>query len=109
MILKVIINEQTYPIEVAPEMLEEAEGIFRKMDADMDGGWQMSREWVQAPDPMQRCQIAADRLLTAIEKENRNLCAMMAAYILKRMPEVDAVDIDTSGDMTQTQILAARP
>ncbi len=109
MILKVIINEQTYPIEVPREMLEEAEGIFRKMDADMDRGWQMSRQWVQAPDPMQRCQIAADRLLTAIENENRNLCTMMAAYILKRMPGVDAVDIDTSGDMTQTQILSARP
>lgn len=109
MILKVIVNEQTYPIEVPPEMLEEAEEVFGKMDADMDRGWQMSREWVQAPDPMQRCQIAADRLLTAIENDNRNLCTMMAAYILKRMPGVDAVDIDTSGDMTQTQILTDRP
>ncbi len=104
MILKVIINEQTYPMDIPPHMLEDGEEFFSIMDTDMDAGWQMSREWVGNPDAMQRCQIAADKMLTAIEADNKPLAALMAAYILKRMPEVSSVDIDTSGDITQTQL-----
>jgi len=99
MILNVIINEQILPIEVSAELLDEAEALFQKMDRDMDRGWQMSRDWVERPDPMQRCQIVADKLLTAIERDERNVAAMMAGYILKRLPGVARVDIDTTGDM----------
>lgn len=105
MLLNVIINEETYPVTVPDDMLVDAEDVFQKMDADMDLGWQMSRKWVDHPNTLQRCQIAADRLLTAIENENQKLAALMAGYILKRMPGISAVDIDTSGDMTETEII----
>ena len=104
MILKVIVDERIIPIEVPDYMLAEAEEIFAKMDSDMDAGWQMSRTWVENPTVMQRCQIAADKILTAIHTENEKTATMMAAYILKRMPGTSSVDVDSSGDMTQTII-----
>ena len=103
MILKVLIDEQTYRLEVPDEALEEAEEYFRKLDADMDRGWQMSREWVEKPDVVQRCQIVADRLLTALETQRKPTANLMAAYILKRLPGVQAVRIDASGDMSGTE------
>jgi hypothetical protein len=105
MILNVIVEEQTYPIRVPDEILAGAGDYFEKMDADMDRGWQMSRRWVDRPNDVQRCQIAADRILTAIETENERLAALMAAYILQRMPGIDGVDIDISGDMTATELI----
>ena len=44
-------------------------------------------------------------MLTAIENENNKMTIMMAAYILKRMPGIDAIDIDTTGDMTATELI----
>tara|TARA_R110002096_G_scaffold318841_5_gene513125 strand:+ start:84 stop:407 length:324 start_codon:yes stop_codon:yes gene_type:complete len=102
MILKVVVDEKTIPIEVPDYMLVEAEELFNKMDLDMDAGWQMSREWVDSPDNVQRCQIAADKILTSIHNENEKMATLMAAYILKKLPNISSVDIDTEGDMTQT-------
>lgn len=104
MILNVIIDDQKIPIEVPDHLLQEAEEFFQKMDTDMDQGWQMSRAWVDQPDVTQRCQIAADRILTAFHTQNRAVATMMAAYILKKMTGANSIEIDTGGDMTQTLI-----
>ena len=104
MILNVIVDEQTIPIEVPADLLEDGVSFFAKMDKDMDQGWQMSRAWVESPNDMQRCQIAADRILTALYTENKEVATMMAAYILKKIPDIKFIDIDTSGDMLQTEI-----
>jgi len=105
MILKVTIDEKTFPLELEEEMISSAQEMFVKMDADMDQGWQMSRTWVSAPDDIQRCQIAADKLLTAVQQEKTATVGLMAAYILNKLPGVQAVDIDTSGDMTLTDLI----
>jgi hypothetical protein len=65
----------------------------------MDGGWQMSRDWVESPTLEQRCQIVADKLLSALEKENHKVGMLMAAYILKRLPNVEAVELDVQGEI----------
>lgn len=104
MILKAIVDERTIPIEVPDYMLTEAKDFFIKMDADMDAGWQMSRTWVESPDTKQRCQIAADKILSAIHTENEKIATLMAAYILTKIPTAESVDIDTEGDITQTNI-----
>lgn len=105
MILKVTIDEKTFPLEVDNEMMQGARDAFQKMDMDMDKGWQMSRTWVELPNDEQRCQIAADKMLTAIQQEKTATVGLMAAYILDKMPGIRAVDIDTSGDMTLTEII----
>ena len=67
---KVIIGEQVYAIEVPEELLAEAAEFHAKLDRDMDRGWQMSRQFVERPDRLQRCQIVADKLLTSIMNGN---------------------------------------
>jgi hypothetical protein len=107
MILKAIIEDNEYSLNVPDEVLTQAEPFFAGLDADMDGGWQMSREWVRNPDRLQRCQIVADKLLTALEKENHRLGMLMAGYILTRMPGVESVEMDTHGEIQNTQFTLA--
>ncbi|MGA7979713.1 MAG: hypothetical protein WCA32_05735 [Chromatiaceae bacterium] len=102
MILKAIIDDQEYTLNVPDAVVDQGEEIFAKLDRDMDNGWQMSREWVQNPDRLQRCQIAADKLLTALENQNHKTGVLMAGYILSRLPEVDAVEIDIHGEIQNT-------
>ena len=101
--LKVTAAGRTREIEVPEELLIEAEDFFARLDADMDRGWQMSRRWVENPDVVQRCQILADRLLTAWHREDPKMAGLAAAYILKRLPGTRHVTIDTDGDVTLTR------
>jgi hypothetical protein len=104
--LNVFIDDQMQQVEVPDDMIQDAEEFFARMDADMDKGWQMSRAWVDNPSIEERCQIAADRMLTAIMQENENTKTLMAGYILSRMPKATDVRIDTSGEMTGTEFIA---
>ena len=106
MILKLTIDDQTYEIEVDEQSMQEAEEFYTKMDGDMDKGWQMSRTWVEQPDLYQRCQIVADRILGAFHTENQKMVLLMSGYILSRVPHVDEVVVDTTGDITLTEIVA---
>jgi ribosome maturation protein Sdo1 len=105
MILNVTVDEQTIRVSVPEELIQEAEELYRKMDADMDKGWQMSRHWVESPDIYQRCQVAADKVLGALHQNNRNLMMLWSGYILSRMPGAGEVVVDTKGDITETVIL----
>ena len=107
MTLTVVIEGNAYAINVPDDIMEEGESFFQKMDKDMDKGWMMSREWVESPDQMQRCQIAADRIADSIHTENETLTYLMAGYILTRMQNVKEVHIDTDGDMMETQFITA--
>ena len=105
MILNVFAGEDAIPVTVPDDVLIEAETFFKKMDKDLDQGWQMSRDWIENLNTLQRCQVAADRLLTALETENRAMATMMAGYIISKLPGVKEIHIDTTGDMQQTDIL----
>jgi len=98
MLLNVAIDGQNIDINVPDSMLSEARDFFAKMDADLDKGYQMGRFWVENPNGEQRCQIAADKLVTAIENENRNMATMMSAYILSKAPHIESVVVDSTGN-----------
>ena len=104
---KVVIGKQVYAIEVPEELLRDAAESHARLDRDMDRGWQMSRQFVARPDRLQRCQIVADKLLTGIMNGNEATALLMAAYIALCMPGAIGVDIDTSGEMQNTQLLYA--
>ena len=104
MILTINIDDKAQQIEVSEELLKEGDDFFQKMDADMDKGWQMSREWIEKPDQIQRCQIVADKILSAISSENETMLMLMSGYIVSRVPNVESVHIDTSGEMMETEI-----
>jgi hypothetical protein len=102
MILKAIIDDQIYSLDVPDAVIAQGEEFFAELDRDMDKGWQMSRDWVDNPSQIQRGQIVADKLLTALENENRRVGLLMAGYLLKRLPNLDEVEIDVQGEIQNT-------
>jgi len=105
MILEVIVEGVSHKVDVPDDMLKEGEEFFQKMDADMDKGYQMHREWVEMPNREDRVRIVADRLLGGMESGKKTLVQLMAGYILTRMPGITGVDVDTGGEMQQTEII----
>lgn len=103
--LNVTLHEKTYAVKVPDEMLAEAEEFFQKMDRDMDRGWQMSRDFIENPDRTQRAQIVAHRLMLAMSAGKEPTILLMAGYILKRLPGVTGVVVDTDGEMLNTEIV----
>ena len=103
--LNIIIDGCSNAFDVPDGLIVEAKDYFDKLDTDMDKGWQMSRDWVECPDAAQRCQVAADKILTAIETDNEKMLMLMAAYILRTMPGVKSINIDITGDMNETDII----
>jgi hypothetical protein len=106
MILKVFLEDQVYPVEIPAYIINEAEDFFSMLDDDMNKGWQMSHIWVENPDAVQRCQIVADKLLTALQNDEQKTGVMMSAYIVNRLPESNEVHLSTSGDMNEHVISA---
>jgi len=102
--LTIVIDNESRDLQLPETIIEDGESFFQKMDNDMNQGWQMGPEYVESPDKVQRCQIAADKILTAIDTENENLLYLMAGYILSRMPEVKSIDINTEGELSDTLI-----
>ncbi len=103
--LNIIVEGRSNEFEVPDSILVDAKGFFNKLDTDMNKGWQMSRDWVENPDAEQRCRIAGDKLLTAIETDNEKLLMLMAAYILHTLPGVKSINIDVTGDMNETDLI----
>ena len=103
--LNIIVDGHANTFTVPDTLMHDAQDYFDKLNSDMDKGWQMSRDWVQCPTPEQRCQIAGDRILTAIETDNEKLLMLLVAYILKTMPGVKGIHIDTTGDMNETELV----
>lgn len=93
------IDDQIIALEVPDSLITDAAEYFDKMDRDMNCGWQMSRWWVPDPDLTQRCQIVADKLLTAIQKNDSETAMLMSAYILRAMPSTRRISINTDGEI----------
>jgi hypothetical protein len=96
--LNIIVDEYSMNITVPDDFLESSKASFDRLDGTMDQGVQLGQEWVAVPRQLQRCQAAADKLLTALETNNEGLAILSAGYILSRMPEVKRVWIDNSGE-----------
>ena len=105
MLLNVLVSGTTIPVNVPEMMLTEAQEFFKKMDKDMDKGWQMSQNWVEQLNSEQRCQVVGDKILTAIETENKHMMVMMSAYILYKVPGSTSIRISEDGDMNETEIV----
>lgn len=109
MLLNLIVGDYSMDLDVPTEYLDNKNPIYEKINTDMSAGWQMGREWVDKPNQYQRCQIAASKLLDALETSNQTLALMTAGYIASHFPKVRSVRIDTSGDMSGTEFTEHRP
>jgi len=103
--LNIIVDGRSNAFEVPDGLLSEAKDFFDKLDEDMSNGWQMSRDWVESPTAEQRCQIAGDKILTAIDTDNEKMLMLMVAYILRTSPGVKTINIDVTGDMNETELI----
>jgi hypothetical protein len=104
--LKVFIDGHEDIIKVPNNIVTGAGDYFNMMDTDMNRGYQMSHTWTESPDLYQKCQIAADHILTALETHNDKTATLMAAYILNRVPHVQEVHLDLTGNMNEHEIVA---
>ncbi len=105
MILNLNIDSEAYELEVPQQLIDEAEDFFSMMDKDMDKGWQMGRFWVETPDTFQRCQVAANKIVDAMHKEDKRMFYLMSAYIVKNMPDVKMVKVDTTAEIDEIDIM----
>lgn len=105
--LTIEFDDKCYSLDVPESLVTEAQDFFEKMDADMDCGWQMSRWWVPDPDSTQRCQIVADKLLTAMTNQDEPYAKLMCAYILRIRPSTRRIQINTDGEIQGNQFLDA--
>ena len=103
--IKITINDKSRDIDVPEDVMTDGKSFFDKMDKDMDRGWQMGADYVETPNQIQRCQIAADKILDAIGTENKMLMVLMAGYVLDRLPDTSELIIDTSGEVQNTEII----
>jgi len=103
--IKVLVEERVEEFDIPDELIEQGEDFFNKMDADMDKGWQMGHVWVESPSLIQRCQIAADKMMSAIHNENEKMFMLMGAYILKNKPDTDEIHLDSTGDIQTIDFL----
>ncbi|MCU7919791.1 MAG: hypothetical protein KZQ88_10495 [Candidatus Thiodiazotropha sp. (ex Dulcina madagascariensis)] len=101
--LNLIIDDWSMDLEIPEGYLATMSDSFDSMDRDMDRGWQIGQKWVKNPDPTQRCQLVAGKLLTALETDNEALALMMGSYILSRMSGVRQVIIDNNGEPEETR------
>ena len=100
--LNIIVDDYSMNLNVSEQYLAEASEAFDRLDAQMNSGIQLGRNWIENPDQLQRCQNAADKLLTALETDNEGLAMMSAGYILSRLPGTRRVQLDTSGSPEET-------
>jgi hypothetical protein len=101
--LNLIIDNWSMNLEIPEDYLETMADSFDKMDRDMDKGRRLGQRWIKEPNQQQRCQIAADKLLSALESNNQGMALLMGGYIVSRMEGVKQVIIDNNGEPQETE------
>jgi len=104
--IKLYIEDKVEEFEIPDQVIEQGEDFFKKMDADMDKGWQMGHIWVDKPNQLQRCQIVADKMTSAIHNENEKMFMLMGAYILKNKPDTEEIHLDSTGEIQTIDFIA---
>ncbi|MBL3588742.1 MAG: hypothetical protein JMN24_02980 [gamma proteobacterium endosymbiont of Lamellibrachia anaximandri] len=103
MLLKLIIGEYSMDMEIRENYLETMTDSFDKMDREMRLGVQLGQQWVGDPTQLQRCQVAADKLLSAIENHNETLAMLTGGYIASRLSGIKQIKINTDGEPAETE------
>jgi len=103
--LKLIIDNEIMTLDIPDFVLQEGQEFFHKLDNDMNQGWQMARQFVEKPNTLQRCQIVADRVLSALHTENKKSAVLLAGYVLNKFPELETIHVDTEGEPSNTRFV----
>ncbi len=102
MLLNLIIEDYSMDLPLDDAELVSLSPLFVKMDLDMDKGVQFGANWIDKPTKEERCQVAAERLLSALHTHNENLAKMMGGYLVKRLTNLKSVHISSNGSPAET-------
>lgn len=69
-----------------------------KMDFDMDEGFYIDDKRYDNPDILQRGNYVAIKLLQAIQNNNQGMMNAMCAYLVNRLPGLNQIAIEESGE-----------
>ncbi|MEN8177950.1 MAG: hypothetical protein ABFS39_04955 [Pseudomonadota bacterium] len=101
--LNLIIDDWSMNLEITDEYMQTMGDSFDKLDRDMDKGRRLGQQFIKGLNQTQRCQIAADKLLSALESNNQAMALLMGGYIVSRMEGVKQVVIDNDGEPQETR------
>jgi len=101
----ITIDQEPYTLEVSEGVMQEAQPFIADMDAELDRGVQLGRHWLDSPSDEQRCQIAANKIVTAIHQENLRMFYLMSAYILSKFPALKMVTVGSDFEIDEIDIL----
>lgn len=62
-----------------------------RMDNDMDAGISLGESYLETPNPLQKAQFVAMRLLNALSAGEDGMVAATCAYIANRIPELKQI------------------
>jgi len=100
----ITIDEESYTLEVKDDLMQELKNVHSDMDAEYDAGIQLGRYWVETPDLEQRCQLTANKVVSAIHQENIRLFYLNASYILSKFPNLKRVTVSSDFEISDIDI-----
>jgi len=100
----ITIDEESYTLEVNDGLMQELKNFHSDMDAEYDKGIQLGRYWIESPDLEQRCQLTADKVVSAIHQENIRLFYLNASYILTKFPNLKSVTVSSDFEISDIDI-----
>ncbi len=105
MIFDITIDGENFQLDIPEKLIEELQPICEDMEKDFDRGLQMGRYWVDSPDHFQRCQYAADKVASAIAREDKRMLYTYATYILSKAPNLQHVTVDSNYEMQEIDLV----
>ena len=96
----ITIDEESYTLEVSDAIMKELQGTIKDMDADFDKGARIGRYWIEMPSDEQRCQLAADKVVSAVHQQNVRMFYQMAAYILTKLPTLKMATVSSDFEVS---------
>lgn len=100
----ITIDEESYTLEVTDQLMQELQDIIKDMDVEYDKGIQLGRYWIDSPTIEQRCQLTADKVVSAVHREDVRQFYIMAAYILSKYPNLKRVTVSSDFEITDIDI-----
>ena len=104
MILNLNIDQESFEIEIKPELVKELLPVIAEMDKEYLKGIQMGRYWVEKPSDEERCQLVADKISGAFHREDKRTLYTMSAYIVFKFPEVKSITVSSEHEMQDIDI-----
>ena len=100
----ITIDEESYTLEVKDELMLELKDAHQEMDAEYDKGLQLGRFWIESPTLEQRCQLTANKVVSAIHQENIRQFYLMASYILSKFPNLKQITVSSDFEISDIDI-----